>query len=288
MKHTSWLPAARTTARLSQSDLAARVPCHQATVSLHESGHLTATPEFERALVKGLAQGPAVAYVDSDDLKRLPAELLAEIAACDQALKVIGAAVGRGEGDRDTLLALAEGVAARMRIISRAVDLRHGARGEFMTMARRPRAGGRPAASPVPQMRTATWVAARLGGVSRVWVHKLHAEGRLTGFIIGRKPGDERGGRLLFRAARPAAPRGLRSPSTAAGLRGGCRCHSTSARPHGVVMAWCPTADQLDRYSHASKVALPCGPLGVVILKVISGPRTGTISTLVRMVPAPE
>ena len=53
-------------------------------------------------------------------------------------------------------------------------------------------------ASGVPQLRSIAWVAARLGGVSRVWVFRLHREGVLRGYLLGRNDGKNRGGRLLF------------------------------------------------------------------------------------------
>jgi hypothetical protein len=35
--------------------------------------------------------------------------------------------------------------------------------------------------------------------VSRVWIFKLHKQGLLRGYLIGRKQGQERGGQLMFR-----------------------------------------------------------------------------------------
>lgn len=49
----------------------------------------------------------------------------------------------------------------------------------------------------VPRFWTVRELAERLR-VSRVWIFRLYRAGRLRGQVIGRLPGEERGGRLLF------------------------------------------------------------------------------------------
>ncbi|HET8947066.1 MAG TPA: helix-turn-helix transcriptional regulator [Candidatus Polarisedimenticolia bacterium] len=124
MARPSWLGPARRAAGITQQGLAHRIRKNDSYVSMLEAGHRRVRPELEQQLLAALAQGPDVPYVDPDDLNRRPKELADELAACREAMQVIGRAIGAGQGDRETLLSLLAAVVARARMIDRAVDLR--------------------------------------------------------------------------------------------------------------------------------------------------------------------
>lgn len=52
--------------------------------------------------------------------------------------------------------------------------------------------------SKVPRMLSLGEIRALWRGVSKVWIWKLYKRGVLRGHLIGREPGEKRGGRLLF------------------------------------------------------------------------------------------
>jgi hypothetical protein len=62
------------------------------------------------------------------DMRRSPEGMRTVLSHGQDALALIGKAIGRGDGDREALLALAALVVARLRLLERAIDLRQSTR----------------------------------------------------------------------------------------------------------------------------------------------------------------